>query len=514
MSNVDYSVTADFDGTLFDPSLKAFFAWYYNSQTSRLFNTHHIPFILNTGRPIWDSFSDVQIAVAGMKRPDVIVYGAGTKILWKKGAIYELDQKWEEKMKKTGWKKETILKAIAPVLKEYNAALFDTKNEYMTRIWIHKIPIERLNRFIKSVNEVLSNTKILRTEQILLPNTEVVFSGYLLLIPDSAGKEAGMKHVLDILKPGLNMAFGDALVDLPMLMDASSEGFAVNPTALARKELRNSQVTILEGNPPENILRTVVSKIKGKSTIRNSPYRSISDPIVTLIEPFIFPKLTANQLSMKGLEIAEKALKNGQPVNVFSLVAGYIIDLVDGARSRKRPEMATEDGQLVDVYADRMKESLELQLHGHFEASLTCFLPSIARAQAEAMGLSLDEFDSAGGSALSRSVNLIKSYFLFSIGRRDGSNRIDKSIQKSNILTFHNRRSQAKSFSWNSLKKYDLPSVKRLLFLIDLLQQQAEKNKVENVELKAVLKEYLKINIKKLAAELQITFPKIEILAE
>lgn len=509
MTTVSYSVTADFDGTLFDPSVKAFIAWYYNSQTTQLVNAHHIPFILNTGRPIWDAFSDVQIAVAGMKKPDVVVFGAGTKIVWRRKGRYELDQKWEETMRKTGWEKERILQAIAPVLKEYNAALFDTKNEYMTRIWIRKIPIERLNRFIKSLNEVLKKTKILRTEQILLPNTEVVFSGYLLLIPDIAGKEAGMKHVLDILKPEVNLAFGDALVDLPMLMDASSEGFAVNPTALARKELKNTKVTILEGSPPENILRTLSSKLHTKTTTRNSPYRSISDPLVTLIEPFVYPKLTANQLSMKGLEIAQNALKKGQPINLFSLVAGYIIDLIDGARSRKRPEMATEDGQLVDVYADRMKESLELQLHGHFDASLTCFLPSIARAQAEAMGLKLDEFDSAGGSALSRSMKLIKSYFLYSIGRRDGSNRIDQSIQKSNMQTFHKRRSQAKSFSWNSLKNYDKKSVKRLLFLVSLLHKETKKQEVEDGELKEILKEYSKINVDKLTNELKITFPKL-----
>ncbi|MGB3020065.1 MAG: hypothetical protein WBB58_02485, partial [Microgenomates group bacterium] len=79
----------------------------------------------------------------------------------------------------------------------------------------------------------------------------------------------------------------------------------------------------------------------------------------------------------------------------------------------------------------------------------------------------------------------------------------------SNMQTFHNRKSLAKSFSWSNLKKYDRPSVQRLLFYISLLQSKANEQKVENSELNEALKEYMKINIEKLKNDLKITFPKI-----
>ena len=509
MTQPAFTVTSDFDGTLFDPNLKAFIAWYYNAQTTSLLNSHNIPFILNTGRPIWDTFSDVQIAAAGMKKPDVVVYGAGTKIVWRRGNTYELDEEWEKIMQKTGWNKAKILKAIQPILKEYNAALFDTHNEYMTRIWINKIPVEELNKFVKAVLSVVSDTKVLRTEQILLPNTEVIFSGYLLLIPSTAGKDVGMKHVLNTLRPKANLVFGDALVDLPMLMDASSEGYAVNPTAMARMELKNTKVTILEGSPPENILRIITSKLNIEKSIRNSPYRSVSSSFFSILEPFIYPKLTSDQLSLKGLELVQYSITKKHLGGMFLLVQGLLLDVFDGLRARKSPKLTSDNGQLIDGYSDRMKEYVQLANRKHYDSAISCFLPSIARARAEAIGSVVPEFDSAGGSALSRNVKLVKSYFLSSVGNVDGSNRVDKSIYLSNMQTFHNRKSLAKSFSWSNLKKYDRPSVQRLLFYISLLQSKANEQKVENSELNEALKEYMKINIEKLKNDLKITFPKI-----
>ena len=491
MSDLNYSVTADFDGTLFDPNIRAFIAWYYNSKTTKLLNKHKIPFILNTGRPIWDAFSDVQIAMVGMKKPDVVVYGAGTKIAWRKHNRYELDQNWEQVMRETHWNKAQILKSISPILKEYSAALFDTHNEYMTRVWIHKISVTKLDALIKSLMAVISNTKILRTEQILLPNSETVFSGYLLLIPSAGGKKAGMKHVLNMLKPRHNLVFGDALVDISMLTDTFSEGFAVNPTALARKELKNSKVTILEGSPPKNLLKIISNALSIEKSGRNSPYRFVSNSILALIEPFVYPKLTPNQLSEKGLELVERSIGQTHLRGVSLLAQGLLLDVFDGIRARRRPELTTPDGQLLDVRADRMKEYLQLSSRSHYDAAVSCFLPSIARAQAEALGNVVPELDPAGGSALSRNLKLIKSRFLYSLGMRDGSNRIDKSIYLSNMHTFQNRRAQTKSFSWNKLKTYDKESVKRLLFLVDLLKEQLSKGKVQDQNLKEALKEYL-----------------------
>lgn len=486
-----HSVTADFDGTLFDPNLRAFIAWIYNRKTSKLLTDHNIPYILNTGRPIWDTLSEVNLGMVGMKKPDVVIYGAGTKIEWRRNNIYELDQDWEKVMQKARWDKQKTIESIAPIIKEYDAKFYDTKNEYMTRVWVHKMPVSTLSEFILSLQKVVENTKILRTEQILLPNTETFFSGYLLLIPSKAGKEEGMKHVLKKLSPKISLAFGDALVDIPMLVDKSSVGYVLNPTALARKELKNTKVTILEGSPPENLLKIVTEALSKKNSVRNSPYRSISNSIFALIEPLVYPKLTPNQLSVKGLDLVHRSLSQTNRHGIIFLVQGFLMDVFDGIRARRQPELIAEDGQLVDVRTDRMKEFLLLSSRGNFDAAISCFLPSIARAQAEAVGVIVNEFDSAGGSALSRSIKLIKSYLLHSFGNVDGSNRVDNSIYLSNLQTFQNRKSQAKSFSWNKLKDYDQESVKRLLFLVDLLKEQLSRGKIQDQNLKEALKEYV-----------------------
>jgi len=489
-----HSVIADFDGTLFDPDIRAFIAWRYNYKTRKLLSENAIPFILNTGRPIWDSLSEINLGMVGMTKPDVVIYGAGTKILWNRRGRYQLDQDWELFMQKAQWDKQKIIRSIFPIIKKYAAKFYDTKNEYMTRIWVHKMPVSTLSKFILSLQKVVKSTKILRTEQILLPNTEEVFSGYLLLIPSVAGKEEGMKHVLKRLSPQKNLAFGDALVDLPMLLDDSSIGYAVNPTALARKELKNSAVTILEGSPPENLFNTLKTELFKKNSGRNSPYRIISNSILTLVEPLVYPKLTPNELSLKGLELVERSIGPTHFVSVLWLILGFFLDVFDGIRARRRPDLATPDGQLIDVKADRMKEFLQLHSRNNFDAAISCFLPSIARAQAEAVGNVVSEFDSAGGSALSRSVKLIRSYLLCSFGDVDGSKRIDNSIYSSNMQTFKNRRLQARSFSWSKLKTYDKNSIKRLLFLVDLLKEQLPKVKIQNQDLKEALREYLNLS--------------------
>ena len=491
MTPLKLSVTADFDGTLFDPNARAFIAWYYNFKTSKLLTVNGVPLIINTGRPIWDWLSGVNLGMAGMKTPDVVIYGAGTKILWRKNNHFDLDQDWEKIMQKSSWNKQQIIKSIFPVIEKFNAKFYDTKNEYMTRVWVRKMPVSTLSKFISELQKAVKNTKILRTEQILLPNTESVFSGYILLIPSVAGKEEGMNHVLNKLSPALNLAFGDALVDLTMLLDKSSKGFALNPTALARKELKNSKVTILEGSPPENLLNTLRANMFSKKSSRNSPFRFISDSILAKIEPLVYPKLTPNQLSVKGLDLVHRSLSQTNRHGVFMLVQGFLMDVFDGIRARRQPELTTEDGQLIDVRTDRLKEFLLLSSRGNFDAAISCFLPSIARAQVESIGGVVDELDSAGGSALSRSIKLIKSFILNVFGNVDGSNRVDNSIYLSNMQTFQNRKAQAKTFSWNKLKTYDKDSVKRLLFLVDLLKEQLPKGKIQNPDLKEVLKEYL-----------------------
>lgn len=493
------TITCDFDGTLFDPDWKLLRSGWYNLRTTLLLNKHRIPFILNTGRPHWDRFADLQLAIIGMKRPDVVIYGVGTKIIWRKGNRYTLDRSWNDGMVQSGWSKRTVVEKIKPIIQSYRATLFDTHNEFMTRIWVHRMPIDTVSRFVAEIAEVAPKTKVVLTEQILLPNTEVVFSGYLLLVPHHAGKDEAMRYVLNKLGSEHNIGFGDAFVDAPMLVDPTTEGYAVNPTALARKELGGTKVTILEGSPPANVLSVLRATI---SSPRNSPFRLISDAILRLFEPLVYPTLTPDELSLKGLELVQAG-------GFWTMIWGFVLDLFDGARARRNPHLTTKHGQLIDGYSDRMKEHTILMSHSKPDTALSCFLPSIARAQAEAVGTTVPEFDSSGGSALSRSSRLIRSELLRKLGNHDGSNRVDTSIFLSNMQTFQNRKKYSKSFSWAKLKTYDKLAVTRLLFYVDLLQKQLKTVKPLDQNLKNAMEEYKNVDVAKLAKSLSITFPEL-----
>ena len=188
----------------------------------------------------------------------------------------------------------------------------------------------------------------------------------------------------------------------------------------------------------------------------------------------------------------------------------FVLDRVDGAPARHNPLLTTKHGQLIDGYSDRMKEHTILMSHSKPDTALSCFLPSIARAQAEAVGATVPEFDSSGGSALSRSSRLIRSELLRKLGNHDGSNRVDASILLSNLQTFHNRKKYSPSFSWAKLKTYDKRAVTRLLFYVELLQKQLKTVKPSDQNLKDAIEEYKNVDITKLAKSLSITFPKVQ----
>lgn len=492
------TITCDFDGTLFDPDWKLLRSGWYNLRTTLLLNKHRIPFILNTGRPHWDRFADLQLAIIGMKRPDVVIYGVGTKIIWRKGNRYTLDRSWNEGMAGSGWSKQEVVEKIRPIIRSYGATLFDTHNEFMTRIWVHRMPIATVSGFVSEIAAAAPKTKIVLTEQILLPNTETVFSGYLLLVPHHAGKDEAMRYVLKKLGAKRNIGFGDAFVDVPMLSDADTEGYAVNPTALARKELVNTRVTIMEGSPPANVLAVLRATV---ASPRNSPFRLISDAALRILEPLVYPTLTPDELSLKGLEMVQTG-------GFWTMIWGFVLDLFDGARARRRPQLTTKHGQLIDGYSDRMKEHTILMSHSKPDTALSCFLPSIARAQAEAIGATVPEFDSSGGSALSRSSKLIRSELLRKLGNHGGSDRVDTSIFLSNMQTFQNRKKYSKSFSWAKLKAYDKLAVTRLLFYVDLLQKRLKTVKPLDQNLKDAMEEYKNVDVAKLAKSLSITFPE------
>ena len=56
------------------------------------------------------------------------------------------------------------------------------------------------------------------------------------------------------------------------------------------------------------------------------------------------------------------------------------MDVVDGIRARKRPDLTTVDGQLIDAYSDRMKEFSQLMSRNQYDAGFVFFIAPPGKA--------------------------------------------------------------------------------------------------------------------------------------
>lgn len=511
---------ADFDGTLFDPGLKIFLSPAYNQLSVRLMRKHKVLLILNTGRPVWNWFSDVQLAAVGIQRPHAVVLGCGTAILWKKGNRFEKDVEWDAHIRASGWNKEKIKQTLEPLFAKAGIALFETANPYMTRVWVYRKSVVELQAFQRKYEKLLPDTKILLTEQILMPNTTEIFSGYLLFVPRVAGKEQAAIYINKKIEQEYGAVsekiyVGDASVDVPLLtIDTSpkASSYGIHLVPLARQALINTNVHVLEGSPPRLIYQILTKHLREDDKHhRNSPYRMILTPVAPLLDRLTDATLTPNQISLQGIKYVERAIATSHPGGVYFLMKGYLMDIADGIRARRNPQLTTGDGQLVDVYADRIKEVLQLISRGSYDAALSSLLPSIARAQAEAIEQSVPEHDAAGGSSLSRSLKLIRAYFYIKLGLTNASKRIDQKIHEANMATFRSRRALASSFSWKQIQSYDKKSMERLLLLISLLQQihtsLDKRNSVFYQTSDKQLQEYLSLKVSNLYSQLNMQTP-------
>jgi hypothetical protein len=495
------------------------FAPWFNRRSTLLMNRSDTIFVVTTGRHSWGPWTRLNYAVAGMKKPHVIIAGAGTHIHWLRNGVYINDDVWERRMKE-GFDKPVIQKKLSEFLTIKQLSEYTVPNDSMIVVTLYGKRLDEVALLREEIETQLRkyNVKVILSEQLFFKNTPGLFNGYAIIVPGAAGKDSSSMHILTEFEkkyrePMDMLAFGDASIDVPLLTmkqppgTASFKSYGVHLTPLARRVVLGMETgtapVLLEGSAPQSIYKVLTEHYR---SVRNSPYRALLSPFEELIDRTVHPQMTPNELTGQGLKDVQTGLKRGGIGGFLRVTKGHLLDAADGIRARRHPEQKTDDGQLVDVYADRMKEYWELAGRGRYEAALSCILPSIARAQAEALGKTVPELDAAGGSALTRTRRLLASLLLNTFGFHGKSEEIDDRIAAANLATFRRRRDTANGFSWNvsQLKNYDRTSLLRLFLLIDLLQNQyAEVSKTEKVSL-SELKEYLAVDTKKLRPQLKL----------
>lgn len=435
------------------------------------------------------------------------------------------------------WNQEILLQKIHGMLLPNMHILPKAGNPYLVRLQVQEIPLQQVLQWKKIIEvSFLDTLQVLFAEKLLQKNTSTIFSGHILLVPKVAGKAKAVEYILNVIatekKTHVNkhlirtFCFGDATVDVPMLLLSSQlkkytmQTYGVNLTPLAKKLLQENskekqQVHILE-NPasPKAILeilnksmRNDESQEKRKSQqptyspAQNNFCRYIIQPLEPLLDTLFEKNLTPNDISLEGLAMVKKSItilydqKNLtflKKVKAWQLyISGNIADIADGIRARRTMSKETHiPGQLIDTFCDRAKEMYQLHARAekrvpaqHYQtllASISCLLPSIARAQAEANGIIVKEQDIQGGSMLNRTRKLFLSLFCDTLGFKKQSYEIDKKIYATNSATFQNRLKNIPvtekiigTFQ-KSQTKFQYQAFERFLLLIQLLQEEHE----------------------------------------
>src|SRR5258708_862253 len=248
----------DFDGTIFTPDAHIITAPRYNLQIKSLLDREHIPFVIVTGRSDWNFRSEIELALLGLPKPDAIIAGAGTIIYYRlENGQLGLDTSWQNMMqscsiqwknvKKILWNQETILQIIHPLLPASISIRPKTHDRHLIRLYAKEIAIKVLLQMKKNLEDHFTNgLKILFTEKLLQKNSLEIFSGDIILVPATAGKENAVTYILKNLhsdsKPTINvLCFGDATIDIDMLTLKSKpnqftiQTYGVNLQPLAKK---------------------------------------------------------------------------------------------------------------------------------------------------------------------------------------------------------------------------------------------------------------------------------------
>jgi len=516
----------DIDGTLFDPDIRLFAAPLYNHRTYRLLKKHKATIIVSTGRRKWIKFNDLQLHALGMYPPDHVVTGIGTAVLHKRyHYVFDEDKAWIEKMRKSGWDKDKILQDVNPILQQWNLIRVPTTNPFTLTFWLVNRSLADIERMRKEIEKLSRwNIKTVITEQLILPNTNERFSGYLFIIPTMCGKDASAAYLLDKVRermPNTHFhihVFGDALVDVPMLTmsypNSTIHSHGLHLTPRAKHELRKQNahhVTMHAGSAPATILQTLRMELAEADTLvstQNSPYRVISRHFEPLLDKVMPAHLSPDDITQKGEQMVESGTKIlyspsfvlKRMLGYFQIIGGYFMDVFDGARARQHPQKRSKHGAIIDATSDRKKEFSQLSARAKYSlraraAALSCLLPSIARAQAETIGVIVPEKDRHGGSSLSRVKNLIIIALLDLIGLHSIANRQQDRLYRANMATYLHRMTYVNTFASKN-KKHNAGAQKRLETLKELLKKYASK-KIENQTLPPDLSAIISVHTKK-----------------
>ncbi len=485
----------DIDGTIFTAGFEIVSAPFFNVQTAQILRKNFIPLVLITGRSHWSNVSDFEMYIHGLPRPDVVITSAGTSLYERttKG-ILQQDTVWESVLAETEvkicsrqqitsekWNGNSILSYVEHYLNQtFPKYKIRLSNPFFIRITLIHISMEQLTSLVKQFKLMFpSGVEVLVTEKLLFKNSLTLFSGDVILVPKTAGKDKVVHYLLTkyarILKQQIHgICFGDASIDVPMLTmnhqhdDYLLSQYAVHLTPLAKDTLTqmkstHSRVTMLTLHGPQAILSVLRATENNKqyyllsqNSIARSILRFLEKPLNQLFDKAYSP----NQISFIGLKQTLKAIRSPdsskkstkQITRSFYFISGMITDLFDGIRARQTNTFAP-DGQLIDVFCDRAKEFYQLYArakknfssnnvsagYNSLLTAISCILPSLSRAQCEFYNIAVFERDQKGGSMFDRSRRLTLSFFFENFGLLPKANILDKKIYEANLATFQNR---------------------------------------------------------------------------
>lgn len=492
----------DVDGTLFTPDIRYITASIYDSQTYTLLKKNNIPFIVITGRFVWNSLQNLEMAFYGLPKPDAIIFAGGAKMYFKKD-----DETYEENKNKEN--NLSPLKGL-PFIDDIPQFSLIQEGVYATDV--RNLPVERLLTIIDKLSTYYKNSaSVFYSESIIRKNSLEVFSGSIYVTADGMTKEKAVKNIVERCEKIINnkvleaYIFGDGSIDIPMLSIKSYKnihisGYLVHPTPLARNAAKDKkEIAIIDDQGPKAILVTLRKKITSNqssfSLAQNNPLRKIVQLFDPLLDKLTDADLTANDISLLGIKQVTKGailIDSPNPISkilgLYLYLFGNLADVLDGIRARRLGK--TSDGQLVDGFADRAKEFFQLYNRGKkflknnpekaiqtLFAAISCALPSTARAQAEIQNIIVNERDSLGGSMIDRTKLLFASMFFELLNMPNKSFLIDKKMYQNNLATFKNRISVAPDFSLDNVNKKKLnyfqrQALERWLMYIGIFQDE------------------------------------------
>lgn len=229
----------DFDGTVYTAGKDFWKAPIYNRKTSSILQDHHIPLTIITGRHKWDWTSERLMRLLGL-RADIVIYGGGSVILHrgmdgilKRDMSHELFMQnskftWideENTLHHEFWNRRRIIQRAKDITIAHRLRLFkQEKSEFVVRYHADRMPFSVLEQTKHILKEVFpQGVKILMGEALFGLNTTDIYSGDILLVPETSGKDNAvafiLKHYAKLSKCKLHaIVFGDSSIDISMLM--------------------------------------------------------------------------------------------------------------------------------------------------------------------------------------------------------------------------------------------------------------------------------------------------------